>query len=232
MEKAGWAGWLAGVAMVVVTGAAGWAQTADHAVQRTDQITLRVYDYVGADKVHADVAGLAKAETEAGAILARAGVSVRWVGCPTSHAVINDFPACASAQQPTDVVVSILPHAMAGRAGASGDALGSADEMGNGSRRAAIFYDRVSAMAGGDTAPMATLLARVMAHELGHLLLGENAHSRTGIMRGAWGERELSGEAGGEMVFTPEQARRMQSRLAAQALETTAAAAEIARSDN
>jgi len=33
---------------------------------------------------------------------------------------------------------------------------------------------------------MATLLGRVTAHEIGHLLLGTNSHTLAGIMRAKW----------------------------------------------
>ena len=78
---------------------------------------------------------------------------------------------------------------------------------------------------------MPTLLGRVMAQEIGHMLLGPKAHSRTGIMRAFWVDHELSTAARQELVFTAEQSRRMKTRLAGQAQtgQAQAKAVELGR---
>jgi hypothetical protein len=53
-----------------------------------------------------------------------------------------------------------------------------------------------------------------MAHELGHLLLGSNAHSRQGIMCPDWHGGELQLASTGSLLFSEEQARFMRKRLA------------------
>ena len=63
---------------------------------------------------------------------------------------------------------------------------------------------------------MPALLGRVMAHEIGHILLGTHAHSRTGIMRAVWTDHELSTAASQELVLTALQSCRMKSRLTEQ----------------
>jgi hypothetical protein len=50
------------------------------------------------------------------------------------------------------------------------------------SGRASIFCDRIATMPGAPTY-LANPLGDVIAHEVGHLLLGVNSHSRSGIMR-------------------------------------------------
>lgn len=177
-------------------------------------ITLRVYDYV-----HLDRKILSTAEAEAAGILGRAGVSVRWVDCPTSHAVVADFPDCQTPPQLNDYFLSILSNEMTATQGNSEDAMGAADDSDHGSRRAAIFFNRIDSLAGGDQAPANVLMGRVIAHEIGHLLLGPNAHSRTGIMKAAWSARELGMLAAHEMFFTPEQSSRIEARLAALVLQ-------------
>jgi hypothetical protein len=53
-----------------------------------------------------------------------------------------------------------------------------------------------------------------MAHEIGHLLLGANSHSRTGIMRAFWSGDDLTLAARAYLLFTPGQSRQMKTRLA------------------
>jgi hypothetical protein len=57
-----------------------------------------------------------------------------------------------------------------------------------------------------------------MAHELGHLLLGSNSHSPTGLMRADWRTKDLTGMAQGGLVFSDEQAQRMKIKLSTFAL--------------
>jgi hypothetical protein len=49
----------------------------------------------------------------------------------------------------------------------------------------------------------------VMAHEIGHLLLGRNSHSVSGIMRGTWGSAELRAIAQGALRFTRGERKRL-----------------------
>jgi len=58
---------------------------------------------------------------------------------------------------------------------------------------------------------------RVMAREIGSLLLGANASCRTGIMKAHWTSNDLNVLAGNEMYFTAEQARQMDTRLVQEA---------------
>ncbi len=202
---------MAGLAVVAtaVAGSPAWAKNNRNAETSRATITLRVYDYV-----QVKPAILAAAEREASRILAKAGVTTLWQECPTSHDAKKDFPGCA-APQSDDYVVSILPNAMADRLDKD-DAFGAADEGGD-SHRAAIFYERISERAGGDTTAMDVLAGRVMAREIGSLLLGTPASSKTGIMKARWTSDDLSVLAGNEMYFTAEEARQMDTRLAQEA---------------
>ncbi len=55
-----------------------------------------------------------------------------------------------------------------------------------------VFYDRaVEPYMPIGMSASADILGNVMAHELGHLLLGSNSHTATGIMRARWQGEEL-----------------------------------------
>ena len=201
---------MAGLAVVAaaVVGSPAWARNNRDAETSRATITLRVYDYA-----QVKPATLAAAEREASRILAQAGVTTQWQECPTSRDARKDLSGCAAAQ-PDDYIVSILPNSMADKVG-KGDTFGAAD--GGASHRAAIFYERISERAGGDTTAMDVLAGRVMAREIGSLLLGTDASSRTGIMKARWTSNDLSVLAGNEMYFTAQQARQMDTRLVQEA---------------
>ena len=50
-----------------------------------------------------------------------------------------------------------------------------------------------------------------LAHEIGHLLLADNNHSRRGVLRAVWGNEDFRTIACGRLWFTPEQAAQMVS---------------------
>ena len=100
------------------------------------------------------------------------------------------------------------------------DAMGAAPAADDGTGRVAYaFYVRIEALAQRRGIDVAKVLGIVMAHEIGHLLLGFGAHSSAGIMSGRWGKFEMDLVAAGLLGFTKEQAdviRRAVVRLNAQ----------------
>ena len=67
------------------------------------------------------------------------------------------------------------------------------------------------------------ILGVVIAHEMGHLLLGPDCHSRYGIMRPNWHIEDLQDAFFGRQGFMPEQVRELHVNLLArtQAAEST-----------
>jgi hypothetical protein len=58
------------------------------------------------------------------------------------------------------------------------------------------------------------VLGATVAHEIGHILLGSKAHTRSGIMCSRFRRTDMRMAASGELRFTPEQAQRMQAVVA------------------
>jgi hypothetical protein len=76
-----------------------------------------------------------------------------------------------------------------------------------------VFLDRIQAAHDQYGTSVPRLLGAVAAHELGHLLLGFQAHSWTGIMTPVWESESLRLMSMGNLLFSREQAVRMQSTL-------------------
>jgi hypothetical protein len=77
-----------------------------------------------------------------------------------------------------------------------------------------VFFDPIQQLRALNKGPsLAAILGDVIAHELGHLLLGSNTHSREGIMQPHWQAEQLGRIAKGQMHFTPEQASKMRTKL-------------------
>ena len=79
------------------------------------------------------------------------------------------------------------------------------------------------------------MLGAVSAHELGHLLLGSNSHSRIGIMEAIWEKDSVWKVERGMLLFTREQGELMRKRLQMQlsgAAVRTGSASSLKRVDN
>ena len=146
---------------------------------------------------------LGQAEEEATRIFREVGLELEWKECP-----------CSQSAGPGDVILRIIPRLFGSmKAGFRDSDLGFAPTGEEGGVLATIFFHRVEAITKGG--PIAPVLGNAIAHELGHLLLGRNAHSADGIMQAHWSRKVLKLASRGSLHFTTEQAQRMRTRVAA-----------------
>jgi hypothetical protein len=80
---------------------------------------------------------------------------------------------------------------------------------------AIVYFAGLASSNAGAIVPAGELLGCVIAHELGHLLLGKDSHSATGLMSAVWQDSELRQAAQGNLFFTAGQGVRMRSQYAA-----------------
>ena len=153
---------------------------------------------------------LAQAEQEATRIFRQAGVDNVWVECQSLKPDLKRKPECDSPAGPWHLALRIVPWSSKLRDSVFGTAFLSVEGEGTYSD---VFYDAVQKLHKDWHASLAGVLGHVMAHEVGHLLLGTNAHSPTGIMRLSWQGRELRSISMGTLLFTSEQAGSMQAKL-------------------
>lgn len=90
---------------------------------------------------------------------------------------------------------------------------------------ATIFADRVRAVANALYIDRGTLFGRTVAHEVGHLLLGENRHDSSGLMRAYWSGHVLIDNRIEDWMFSSEQGQQMRTRLGERTPAATAAQA-------
>jgi hypothetical protein len=80
---------------------------------------------------------------------------------------------------------------------------------------ATVFTDRIAWLAALSRAKYTDLLGRAVAHEIGHLLIGTNEHSASGLMRAIWTAAELTRNDRDDWLFTTDdRARLHRSRMA------------------
>jgi hypothetical protein len=175
-------------------------------------ITVRVYDYYGLAPHER-----AKALALAGETLARANVSATWIECNRVDGVAP--PPCLAVLKEGEIVLRIQDRTARGA-----HILGTAIVQDTGPNVIASIYaasadDRVAKTG----LPLWTILGRVTAHEIGHLLLGTNSHTRTGLMQAAW---DLKRPHPAAWQFTREDAEKIRSRSVARSEGLVAAANE------
>jgi hypothetical protein len=78
-----------------------------------------------------------------------------------------------------------------------------------------VFYRDVLTLAREGDAAEYRLLGHALAHEIGHLLLGPNSHSATGVMRGQWNHDDLKTMARAYLFFTDQQSQQIRKEASA-----------------
>ena len=185
----------------VVFGMCGWVVAAGAAEV---ELRVRLQDYANVPAVW-----LTRAKTVATGILENGGVRVLWADCsPNSE---RRDALCSIPLGPVDLQLRILTEEMAKRTHRSRHSLGSAMVSGQFPSIASVFYHRAVELEAGKPGALAEILGGILAHEIGHLLLAENSHYGTGVLRAQWGDQDLRMIACGRLWFTPEQAARMAS---------------------
>ena len=160
-----------------------------------------------------DLAGLSQtvikeAETVVTRIYSQIGVQITWRD-------IVGFEEPTAIDQAADVVhgesvihVGLLSTEMERRAQPD---LGTLGMTVSSTRLVRVFVDRVAYVARGAQEDVSDVLGHVMAHEIGHVLLGPNAHSTAGLMAASL---DLPRIALGGLWFDRIQAAIIRGRLA------------------
>jgi hypothetical protein len=173
-------------------------------------VRVRVYNYA---QVPSDALG--DAEKEASRIFAAAGIDTLWADCSATPTQVQSMSAttgqpaevhaeCAGQVTGATVALRILPRSTPASRAFRDTMFGFADVP----SMASVFYGRVEGLTlsvnGGEReAPV--ILGDVIAHEIGHLLLGTNSHSPSGIMCAKWDKGYLRLAVMGFQKFSPEQ---------------------------
>jgi hypothetical protein len=132
---------------------------------------------------------LKKSQDEVARIFADAGLRVEWIESGPSFTV-QIIPIALGYRSPSSPVMGVT---LRNRSGAT----------------ARIFFNQVQDFARAWDVDVSTLLAYVMAHEIGHLLLPRLPHSATGLMKAEWDRTLVREAAAGSLTFTEAQVTRI-----------------------
>ena len=153
-------------------------------------LTLVIYNYA-----HVGEGVLTQAENTTSDIFRRAGVQLVWRD-GFAYAAERRNAVTPAPEDPATLVVKLQPESEAVRYGVRSVCGGIAFDSG------AIIFVR-----GFDS----TRLGCIMSHEIGHILLGQNAHSLVGIMRGTLLEEDWTQAEQGRLGFTRSQSKQIRT---------------------
>jgi hypothetical protein len=169
------------------------------------KVTLLVYDYAG---LQADLLSRALEQTKV--IFADAGVVV----APTLCTKGKTAEICHGPLAPLEILLRLVPKSTPGT---DCEALGYASGP-----YITVNYSRLKEVVGHSGGFLDKILGCVVAHELGHVLLGPNSHSAEGIMAACISDRELRLIRMTFIGFVPFQKERIRAYVISEARELEA----------
>jgi hypothetical protein len=170
-----------GAAIVVMALAVGLG------ADREIDLTVRLYNTASIPTPE-----LVGARRTAESILSDAELNVMFRHCGRPARTDDPATPCDSSLQPSEVVVRIIA-APEFNTSLDPEAYGVTYVVKETNRGwlATVFSDRIEQAATRVGVDPGTLLGRVMAHEVGHLLLGRGYHGEAGVMRAEWSDDRL-----------------------------------------
>jgi len=153
---------------------------------------------------------LERAEGEAGRVLRGAGVEAIWLNCPQEMSQEASLGRCSEVSFPSHLHLQILRASHGLKVSTVGISFSA--ENGRGCY-ADLFYEPIQQLEEETHVSPSIILGHAMAHELGHLLLGTNSHSESGLMRAHWTREDLTNASKGKLRFSKEQCLKIRSRL-------------------
>jgi hypothetical protein len=135
------------------------------------KVTVLSFDYVNVPERIQQAA-----QEQVVRIYRQAGVEMTWKDCRTKEEMASPSLLCSGLQEETRLYLRIVPRALNGlRNKTAGLAVRETQVVW-------IFWDRAQGQSRESGIPLSEMLAHLIAHEIGHLLLGPNAHAPFGIM--------------------------------------------------
>jgi len=153
----------------------------------------------------ASPATLTAAEEVIDRIFQQSGIRFLWTDCPALPGS-GDAQRCKSDAAPGEIRVRIIERDSANYF--PDTLVGFAIPP----IWASVYYEsalRLAETATDSGANVSVILGCLMAHEIGHLLLRQEAHTVDGIMQPRWGIKQIQQAMMGVLGFTPEQSKLM-----------------------
>jgi hypothetical protein len=169
-------------------------------------LQVQVYDYAGLSP-----AALHALITRTQEILTGAGISVEVDACARGVST----PCEGRRGSFRQVVIRVVAEAPRNNKEARWQHLGQSIATHDGGTYASVFLNLAEEEAAETNLPRMLVLSYAAAHEVGHLLLGDDAHTPQGLMKADWETDDFRAMAQNRFRFSPEQTRELKRRYGA-----------------
>ncbi len=186
---------------------------------QTAALQVQVYDYTGLSP-----AALHEFITRTQEILTGAGISVEVDACARGVAT-----SCESRRGSfRQVVIRVVTGALKDSNQHRWQHLAQSIATHDGGTYASVYLKLAEEEAAETNLPRILVLSYAAAHEVGHLLLGDDAHTPQGLMKADWENEDFRAMAQNRFHFSAEQARELKRRYGAGRSAGTGADTSIA----
>jgi hypothetical protein len=151
-------------------------------------------------------------ERRVDALMEDAGIQIRWLRAKDPGRTAETRCTCSHPEPMRVVIVHLMAAGRAAMPSELGQAFLGEDGVGV---MADLFLDRVQRLTDEREIDSGPLLAHVAAHELGHLLLGANAHTVSGLMRAKMDGKSMAKMEQGGFRFSSAQVEKMHDKVKA-----------------
>jgi len=199
--------WKRNAAVIAATLIVLWSVPLAATESEAPDVRIRILDYA---RIATDVIG--HAQQRVTDMYETIGVQMRWqiTLCPPDPTA----SAAETLTEASDFVLIVLSPNMSRRLKIAPNVLGMAIVQPQGGGRIAyVLFDRVARVARAARSDVTDLLGRVMAHEIGHLMLPDGSHSASGLMRADWNMKELQRPLHSAFEFTISQGEAIRRRF-------------------
>jgi hypothetical protein len=168
---------------------------------QTSALQVQVYDYAGLSP-----AALHEFIARTQEILASSGVSLEVDACARGARCESHT---GSSRQ---VVIRVVADTGKNMKSVRVEILGMSFASHDGGTYGTVFLKQAEERASDANLPQSIVLAYAAAHEIGHLLLGDQAHTPQGLMKATWDTNDFQAMAQYNLLFSPEQVRELTRR--------------------
>ncbi len=193
------------VASVILSGAMDLTAMSVMASQglREDTVAITVHAY---NYARIPAWRLARTQRRVADYFLNAGIQLQWADHPLTST--NEPDPAGPAWNPGDLVLKIVANYPKKAERFQDSVFGFAAGI-----QAIIINEQMEEIAEVAEATYPEILAIIIAHELGHVLLGPDSHSDTGIMRPRFQADDFRKAQCRTLTFTPQQAEEMRRRV-------------------
>lgn len=172
------------------------------------RLTVRIYNSAGVSP-----GVVASAQVTARPILADTGLDVAFRFCGT-RAGDDPVDPCDDPLNASEVVVRLIDGPlMSTTVDRNAFGVSYVDRDTDTGWLATVFADRIAPAAARAGIEHGTLMGLVVAHEVGHLLLGQRYHGDSGVMRAEWPDSVLAAAAPRTWRFSVAETAAIQRRI-------------------